>query len=438
LACLLAAASCDDGATGATATSTTLGPTGGTGGLGGAGGDGGDGGHEHGCMDPALDCPAPPNECVNPICAAGICSTENLAQGIPLANQTPGDCQEAVCDGNGGLESEADGTDVDDDMVDCTLDTCEDGTPMHAPAAEGLSCDDGGGSVCNDSGTCVECNVTEDCQPGDLCQQSQCVPPSCLDMMQNGPETDVDCGGPVCAPCDDGEGCMIDGDCVSDFCNPNLSQCAAPTCLDGFENGVETDVDCGGGTCPDCVNGNDCLLDTDCVSSFCHPVSLTCQTPSCMDGVQNQDETDVDCGGSICAANCAAGQSCVTSADCTDQMCHAGTCFATINGCDIDTATDLTGMSSTSVTFNSFFYSPPCIRVSQGTAVIFIGSFASHPLVGGYVDAMMLFPQGSGPFFPTTNMGTTKSVTMSQTGTFPYYCQFHGSGGMFGAVFVVP
>jgi len=24
------------------------------------------------------------------------------------------------------------------------------------------------------------------------------------------------------------------------------------------------------------------------------------------------------------------------SADCIDDMCHAGTCFASINGCDID------------------------------------------------------------------------------------------------------
>ncbi|QQR89580.1 MAG: FG-GAP repeat protein [Myxococcales bacterium] len=52
------------------------------------------------------------------------------------------------------------------------------------------------------------------------------------------------------------------------------------------------------------------------------------QAPTCSDGVQNQDETDVDCGGSTCAA-CAAGQSCNQSSDCFSNAC-ATTCAATV------------------------------------------------------------------------------------------------------------
>ncbi|EZH74258.1 hypothetical protein ATO12_15440 [Aquimarina atlantica] len=60
-----------------------------------------------------------------------------------------------------------------------------------------------------------------------------------------------------------------------------------PTCNDGIQNGDETGVDCGGSCTP-------------------------CQTtPSCNDGIQNGDETGIDCGGSCapcatltyCAAN---------------------------------------------------------------------------------------------------------------------------------------
>ncbi len=51
---------------------------------------------------------------------------------------------------------------------------------------------------------------------------------------------------------------------------------APPTCTDGIQNQDETGVDCGGTTCPAC--------------------------PSCNDGIQNQDETGIDCGGSICVA----------------------------------------------------------------------------------------------------------------------------------------
>ncbi len=52
-----------------------------------------------------------------------------------------------------------------------------------------------------------------------------------------------------------------------------------PTCNDGIQNGDETGVDCGGS---------------------CQP----CQTtPTCNDGIQNGDETGVDCGGSCAPCN---------------------------------------------------------------------------------------------------------------------------------------
>ena len=53
-----------------------------------------------------------------------------------------------------------------------------------------------------------------------------------------------------------------------------LPACGPPSCEDGIQNGDETGVDCGGSSCPAC--------------------------PTCSDGVQNGDETGVDCGGSFC------------------------------------------------------------------------------------------------------------------------------------------
>lgn len=38
----------------------------------------------------------------------------------------------------------------------------------------------------------------------------------------------------------------------------------APTCSDGIRNGAETDLDCGGGTCPQCSPGQECLENSDC------------------------------------------------------------------------------------------------------------------------------------------------------------------------------
>jgi len=50
-----------------------------------------------------------------------------------------------------------------------------------------------------------------------------------------------------------------------------------PTCNDGIQNGQETGVDCGGPTCPPCE-----------------------AAPTCTDGIQNGQETGVDCGGPTC------------------------------------------------------------------------------------------------------------------------------------------
>ncbi len=43
---------------------------------------------------------------------------------------------------------------------------------------------------------------------------------------------------------------------------------------------------------------------------------------TCTDGYKNQDESDVDCGGSTCSVRCAVGKACGRSADCTSAFCR--------------------------------------------------------------------------------------------------------------------
>jgi plastocyanin len=121
-------------------------------------------------------------------------------------------------------------------------------------------------------------------------------------------------------------------------------------------------------------------------------------------------------------------------------MCHASECVTSVNGCTVATAQDLTAMASATVTFDNgnLSYAPRCIKVALGTQVTFNGAFAGHPLLGGVVNGGMTVPDAAGPFVPVTNSGTTKSVVMSATGTFPYFCVPHATLGMNGAVFVVP
>lgn len=102
--------------------------------------------------------------------------------------------------------------------------------------------------------------------------------PTCLDNIQNGDETGVDCGGTNCSPCSTCNDGIQNGDETGVDCGG--SNCpACPTCTDGIQNGDETGIDCGGSNCPAC--------------------------PTCNDGIQNGNETGIDCGGSCQPCNMA-------------------------------------------------------------------------------------------------------------------------------------
>lgn len=118
-----------------------------------------------------------------------------------------------------------------------------------------------------------------------------------------------------------GEACTENADCASDICQSGF--CQAPTCSDGLQNGEESGVDCGGPACVPCPAGQSCEGGGDCGSGVCE--SRVCQAPTCGDGVRNAAESGVDCGGPDCVP-CEAGKSCMSSGDCRSDVCVAGSC----------------------------------------------------------------------------------------------------------------
>jgi hypothetical protein len=98
-------------------------------------------------------------------------------------------------------------------------------------------------------------------------------------------------------------------------------------CTDGVQNGDESDVDCGG-SCDPCVDGMQCGVADDCASGSCAGV---CQEATCEDGIQNRDEADVDCGGVDCL-RCAEGAPCVNECDCQSGSCVEGACRHSLVG----------------------------------------------------------------------------------------------------------
>ena len=295
--------------------------------------------------------------------------------GIQNGDETGVDCGGSNCDPcpppaptcDDGIQN------GDETGVDCGGPECDPCTPVP-------TCDDG---IQNGDETGVDCGGP-DCDP--------CPPaPTCSDGIQNGNETGVDCGGdcPPCVDCDHnltlnltfdilgnhttwdfvnesgqvvaaggpygfgspgatateniclGDGCYTftiydaggNGMCctygqggyilsndetgqviasggafgASEATTLCLGDVVPPTCDDGIQNGDETGVDCGGSNCdpcqppaPTCDDGiqNGDETGVDCGGSNCDP----CQppAPTCDDGIQNGDETGVDCGGPDC------------------------------------------------------------------------------------------------------------------------------------------
>jgi hypothetical protein len=165
--------------------------------------------------------------------------------------------------------------------------------------------------------------------------------------MEDGAETDVDCGGtgkPMgCAPCGDGQHCQVDTDCQDQYCKANV--CTLPTCIDMVQDGNETDVDCGGtgfmgaAACPTCANGKKCEANGDCTSGWCDSTQspAVCITPTCSDGKLDGDETDIDCGGgsfmgAAACPPCAVGKTCNQASDCTNGFCQNNKCALKTNG----------------------------------------------------------------------------------------------------------
>jgi hypothetical protein len=238
-------------------------------------------------------CPGPPDKrCGAPTCFEGVCGVA-LKPG-PIASQKAGDCKQLVCDFTGKVVEEEDASDHYDDGAECTFDYCDDGSAVSA-SMNTILCPETAEGYCAES-VCVQCLDHAHCNGPQLCIFGHCRPDACINGMQDmATESDIDCGG-ACEPCISGRTCSTGKDCRSKVCKDGL--CEKPTCDDGEQNDGETDTDCGA-VCNEaaklCSDGQGCKIGEDCVSGVCW--GGKCQAPTCTDGVQNDKETGVDCGG---------------------------------------------------------------------------------------------------------------------------------------------
>jgi hypothetical protein len=116
---------------------------------------------------------------------------------------------------------------------------CSDWTPLICPI-ESIQT-----RSCTDANECLTFHQRPDLN------QSCIYLGTCDDVITNQDETDIDCGGLICEPCEIGKTCKFDFDCYSGFCHPENNTCAYPTCNDEYKNQNEEGIDCGG-PCPPC------------------------------------------------------------------------------------------------------------------------------------------------------------------------------------------
>ncbi|RAL20323.1 hypothetical protein DL240_17225 [Lujinxingia litoralis] len=103
----------------------------------------------------------------------------------------------------------------------------------------------------------------------------------------------------------------------------------APGCDDGVQNGDESDVDCGGTECGACEPGESCVFSDDCATGYCTGgvcVDESCENVSCGD--------EEACYRGVCYLSCEESDACDPSSrcyqgaciptDCSEVVCRAG------------------------------------------------------------------------------------------------------------------
>jgi len=156
--------------------------------------------------------------------------------------------------------------------------------------------------------------------------QALLATPACFNGVQDGGESDIDCGGPCDVDCARGQTCFVTDDCQgTDTCA--FGVCGEPAhCYNGVRNGGESDIDCGGPCDAACARGETCFRQGDCQTTDQCLFGVCSEPLHCTNGQFDPGEADVDCG-LTCDGDCSLGQQCFSSSDCSDPYtCAFGAC----------------------------------------------------------------------------------------------------------------
>ncbi|MEM7448381.1 MAG: fibrinogen-like YCDxxxxGGGW domain-containing protein [Myxococcota bacterium] len=211
--------------------------------------------------------------------ALGDAALKDAAMDAMLDGGGQDAAMDATLDG-GGQDAAMDAT-LDGGGQDAAMDATLDGGGQDAIIDSGLAQDTGVAedAASPDSGSLEDAALLDsslgDGSSTDADAAEDAGLLTCSNGTLDGSETDTDCGGPECGACLDGQSCLSGSDCASSVCSGGLAGiCTAAACDDGVQNGSETGVDCGG-ACGGCALSEGCVLDDDCQSTWCDGGSCT-------------------------------------------------------------------------------------------------------------------------------------------------------------------
>jgi len=242
-------------------------------------------------------------------CSAGECAAGNE----PVACDDGNPCTADSCDPETGCVSENSSGPCDDGDGCTQQDTCADGVCAGTPVV----CDDGNpctvGDACVD-GSCTPGPGTPSCDDGDWCTDDACDPASGCSHVYNH------------APCDDGNACTLDDQCIVGACVGGVKACD-----DGNPCTIDTCNPAVAGGCVfafndwPCDDGDPCTLGDTCMDGAC--ASGMGQLP-CDDGnacTQDSCLPGQGCKITNLAALCDDGNACSVGDFCANGQCISGT-----------------------------------------------------------------------------------------------------------------
>jgi hypothetical protein len=339
----------------------------------------------------AADCAGTDTACQVRTCLpGGQCGVTNVAAGVVLNTQVPGDCKRDQCDGLGHVVTVSDDTDRPVDNNDCTMDLCVQGFPSNPPQPLDTACAQGMGTRCNGlsgaAAACVQCNSPSQC-PGDAdteCHTRTCSASGTCGISLAGAGTALTAqlaGDCKRAQCDNAGNAVlvadatdppVDGNgCTRDVCTgstpSNPPESVRTPCAEG--GGALCD---GHGVCAQCLVPSDCPSDgpdtvcrtRTCVAGLCDvslgvagtplPIQILgdCHRDQCDNAggtVSVIDNNDVFFDGNACTSDVCAGgvnsnppvQSGTSCAQNGGLLCDgAGTCAQCLTDAQCDSSHD--------------------------------------------------------------------------------------------------